>query len=758
MEQVHENAYAHVSGRSIYISDMQVEGMLHGKAVYSTQAHAHITAIDVSAAQQYPGVRAVVTASGIRGINNVGSVAKDEPCLAEKECTCIGQAIALVAADTEAIAAAAARLITISYEPLPAILNIEEAIKAGNYIGAPFLQERGDAPGAIAAAKHRLEGCLHTGAQEHWYLETQMALAIPGEGDEITIHSATQNPTETQLTVAHVLNINVHDVVVENRRIGGAFGGKESQASRFAAWAALLAQATKSPVHLRLSRTEDQTTTGKRHPYRLDYRAAYTEEGKITAIDIDCYSDCGNATDLSPQIMERSMFHIENSYYIPHIRFNGRLCLTNTPSNTAFRGFGAPQAIAVIELILSRIATALQKDEADIKSLNLFSSKGQQNISYTGQDNGPHRLPQIMAQLLQASDYRQRREQIKTFNAAHNYIKRGMGVVPVRFGISFTTSFLNQAGALVILYKDGSLQVNHGGVEMGQGLNTKIRQIAVHELGIDFEAVRVMPTNTSRVPNTSPTAASTGTDLNGMAVKNAIDILKARLAPVAAKRLNCSTDDILFRNNGAENKNNGLHIAFPELAQQAVLQMVGLSVAGYYHTPGIWFDKEKHIGHPFHYYTYGIALSEVEVDLFTGHSRVLRADILHDGGCPINKAIDKGQIEGAYVQGLGWCITEDIKVNNEGRLLNVSPDTYKIPTIADIPLEFNVILLDDTPNPSAIMNSKAVGEPPFLYGLSAWLAIRDALVAATGGKDIEVNIPMHNEAILLALAKYQKDK
>jgi xanthine dehydrogenase molybdopterin binding subunit len=578
------------------------------------------------------------------------------------------------------------------------------------------------------------------------------------------VYASSQNPTETQAIVAEVLGIAFNEVEVEVRRIGGGFGGKETQGNHVAAWAALLSGATRQPVKIHLFRDDDQLMTGKRHPFHSFYEAGFDDDGRLLAYSIILNADAGYATDLSRAILERAMLHAENAYYIPDVRIVGRLWKTNNPSNTAFRGFGGPQGMAVIEQVIDRVARYLGKDAAEIREMN-FYAEGTRNITPYGAVITQHRIKDAFSRLMQTSGYRERRREVDAYNREHEFTKKGLSSTPVKFGISFTTSFLNQAGALVNIYTDGTIQVNHGGTEMGQGLHAKILHVAAAELGISPKFIRITNTNTSKVPNTSPTAASSGSDLNGMAVKQAVTVLKERLAEVAAGEFNrrmpdsgCKAEQVIFANNLVSiHGKEGCSISFHELAALARMKQVSLSATGYYKTPGIWFDRDKGKGDPFYYYAYGVSVSEVIVNTLTGQHMVLRTDILQDAGDSLNEGIDTGQVEGGFVQGLGWCTTEEMKWNSEGFQLTHSPDTYKIPTVNDIPEDFRVNLMKNVPNDGTIRGSKAVGEPPFMLAFSVWLAIKDA-ISAVGDHRIEpeFSLPATAEVILLSAEKIRK--
>jgi xanthine dehydrogenase large subunit len=758
----HESASLHVTGEAMYIDDLPSSpSLLVGRVVYSPHAHARIVSYDLTMAKMSPGVVAVLSAKDIPGHNEMGPVVKDEPCLAAEEVTFVGQAVFLIAATTDAQCRAAEKLIEVHYEPLPPILTIEDAMAANALLGPPRTMKRGDADTALRSAPHVITGELKTGAAEHWYLESQASLCVPGEGDEMAVYCGSQNPSETQTLVAEVLGVKKKDVLVEVRRIGGAFGGKETQGNHVACWSALLARATRCPVKIRLFRDDDMIMTGKRHRFLTRYEAGFDDEGKLIAVKFELNSDAGAATDLSFAIMERAMFHCDNAYFVPNMSVLARVWKTNLPSNTAFRGFGGPQGMAAMESIIDRIARYFKKDSSEIRRKN-FYGLAENNVTHYGQVVEDNRLHLIFDQLMKSSDYAARRKEVEAFNARNEFYKKGIALTPVKFGISFTTTFLNQAGALVNIYNDGTVLVNHGGIEMGQGLHTKMQQVAASELGISIKRVRVNATNTSKVPNTSATAASSGTDMNGMAVKNAIETLKERIAETVASIFNekhppvqTTKDDIRFEHDMIfDVKHPERKIGFAEAMPEMIMRRVSLSSTGYFRTPGIGWDRAKGVGTPFRYYAFCMAVSEVLVDTLTGATTLLRTDILHDAGDSINPAIDRGQIEGGYVQGVGWCTTEEIKWDTAGNLMTHSPDTYKIPTAKDIPADFRVELLEHATNPNAIHGSKTVAEPPFMLSLSVWLAIKDA-VSATARHEFEPDftLPATNEVILLAIEK-----
>ena len=766
MKQIpHESASKHVSGEAVYIDDIPVsDQLLIGRVVYSPHAHAKIKSFDLNESRKSEGVHAVLFYKDIPGHNQMGPVVDDELCLAIDEVTFVGQAMFLIAAETESQVRTAEKLIKVEYELLDPILTIEQAIEKNNLLGPPRTMQRGDANEALSSAPHVIKGEIRTGAQEHWYLESQISLCIPGEHNEMNVYSGTQNPTETQILVAKVLGVPFNEVVVEIRRMGGAFGGKETQANHIACWSALLAQATKRPVKIRLFRDDDMIMTGKRHRFLTRYEVGFDDNGKLLALKLELNSDGGAATDLSFAIIERAMLHTDNAYFVPNMSVLARVWKTNLPSNTAFRGFGGPQGMAAIESIIDRIARYLKKDTLDVRYTNFYGIETN-NVTHYGQKIENNRLFVIYDQLMKSSEYYKRRSEVNKFNATHEFIKKGLACTPVKFGISFTTTYLNQAGALVNVYTDGTILVNHGGTEMGQGLHTKIQQIAAAEFGVSLERVKVDSTNTSKIPNTSATAASSGTDLNGAAVKNAIDILKFRIAEEMAKvfsEKNPSNPTIqnliqFQKDNVIDSANPERNMKFDEVIILMRLRQIGLSSTGYYRTPEIGWDKQKGWGKPFYYYSFGMCVSEILLDILTGRHTILRVDILHDAGKSLNPLIDRGQIEGGFVQGVGWCTTEEIKWDDKGRLMTHSPDTYKIPTVQDIPKDFRVEFLQDYPNPIAIRQSKTVAEPPFMYGLSTWLAIKDAVSATKNHKiEPEFSLPATNEVILLAIERLKQ--
>ncbi len=648
----------------------------------------------------------------------------------------------------------------IEVDPIPAIIGIEQAIAAKSYHTEPHVIRRGDCEAALASSANTLEGELAIGGQEHFYLESQAAWAERGDDGDVRVVSSTQHPSEVQAVVSHVLHIARHKVVVEAPRMGGGFGGKETQGNTWAAVVALAAWKTGQPVRVQLDRDHDMILTGKRHPFYARFRVGFDDTGLLRGAQVDLVSDGGWALDLSESICDRALFHLDNAYFIPALRFTGRVAKTNVVSHTAFRGFGGPQGMLVIEEVLDRIARRLGLAPEVVRERNLYRGAGETNTTHYGQELLDNRIPAIWRSLSESSELASRREELAAHNAKSGRIKRGIAITPVKFGISFTASFLNQAGALVIIYRDGSVQVNHGGTEMGQGLYTKMLGIAMRELGLPAAKIRVMKTVTDKVPNTSATAASSGSDLNGAAVKAACETLRARLAPVAARLLGGgagSPDEATLRFEGGlvfSTEAPDKSIAFDALVEQAYLAQVSLSTTGFYRTPGLAYDKAKGHGRPFHYFAYGAAVSEVEVDGWTGMKRVLRVDILHDVGDSLNHGIDRGQIEGGFVQGMGWLTAEELLWDPKGRLLTHSASTYQIPSIGDAPARLHVTLLPDAAQQNVVHGSKAVGEPPLMLAISVREAIRDAIAAfgAPGG-EVALPSPATHEAIFAAVKR-----
>ncbi|PKP08363.1 MAG: xanthine dehydrogenase molybdopterin binding subunit [Bacteroidetes bacterium HGW-Bacteroidetes-4] len=762
---VHESSSMHVTGKAQYIDDMLLpENALTGYVVTSQIAHGRLMGFNLDEAKNTPGVHAVLCYRDIPGTNQMGAIAHDETTLVEHTIQFIGQALFLIAAVDEETAKLAASKITTEIEELEPVVTIEQAMEKGLQLNPPVVMQRGDCESALAQSQQVIEATITSGAQEHWYLETQVAVAQPLELNDMKVYSSTQHPTETQALIAEALYIGRHQVEVETRRLGGAFGGKETQANMVAIWASLLAQATQRTVKIRLFRDDDQQMTGKRHPFLTKFKVGFTKEGKITAYRVSFNANAGYSTDLSMAILARARTHAENAYFIPDIYIESTAWRTNLPSNTAFRGFGGPQGIHAIEEAIERIAQFLGKDAAEIRYLNFYQKEINNTTPYGELIENNH-LETIWNKITKTSDYTKRKSQVDAFNQTSQFVKRGISLTPVKFGISFNTPFLNQAGALVNIYTDGSVVVHHGGIEMGQGLYTKMAQVVSEELGVPFDKIRVVATSTQNIPNTSATAASSGTDLNGMAVKNATDQLKDRISKFLAtywtneSKHTINQEDILFENNDVLVANQPeLQLSFTETVNLLYQNRINLSARGFYSTPNLYFDKATQQGRPFHYFVFGMAVSEVELDVLTGKHRILQTDILHDTGLSINENLDIGQIEGAFIQGLGWCTTEEIKWDNKGRMLNHSPDTYKIPGIRDIPEIFRVSLLDNAPNPNTIKQSKAVGEPPFIHAFSVFFAIKYAVAAVKNHKVYpELNIPATHEKIVMAIEKLKQE-
>ncbi len=746
----HDSAYRHVTGEALFVDDMPMpRGGQEAALVLSPHARARILSIDTAAARAAPGVSAVVTAADVPGVNDVAPVLAGEPALADGVATCAGQPVCAVAADGRERALAAARLVGVSWRELEPVLSVEEAWERRLFVCPPPKIVRGDAEAAIAAAPLEVSGEVRCGGQDHFYLEGQAALAVPGEGGEMTVWSSTQHPTEVQHGVARVLGQPLGTVAVEVRRMGGAFGGKESQATGIAAIAALLARCAGRPVKLRLQRDDDMLATGKRHDFLFRYRVGFDGDGRIAGAVFDCAARAGNLADLTPGVLGRTLCHLDNAYYIPNALFRGWPCRTNTVSNTAFRGFGGPQGMLAMETALEHVACRLGRSVDRVRAANWYG-KRVRNVTPYGQKVRDNIMPEIVARLTRAADYRGRRRAAAAFNRGNGTFRKGIALMPVKFGISFNVPTLNQAGALVHVYTDGSVHLNHGGTEMGQGLFVKVAQVVASTFGIDLRHVGVSATRTDKVPNTSATAASAGSDLNGMAAANAAREIRGRMAAVAARRLDASPKAVVFRQNRVYAGNESL--SFAEVAELAWKERVSLSAAGYYRTPGIDWDPETMTGNPFYYFTYGACVAEAAIDTLTGETRVLGADILQDCGTSLNPAVDLGQIEGGFVQGLGWLTSEELVWDDRGRLLTHGPSTYKIPGSRDVPERFVTHILEDAPNRvPTVFRSKAVGEPPLMLAIAAWLAIRDA-VASLGGHRLlpRLDAPATPEAVLAA--------
>ncbi|MEX1168184.1 MAG: xanthine dehydrogenase molybdopterin binding subunit [Hydrogenophaga sp.] len=742
--QFHESARAQVAGAATYIDDIpEVRGTLHAAPVCSPVAHGRLRGLDASAALAMPGVRAVIGASDIPGDAILAAFAHDEPVFASDTVQFVGQVIALVIADDTMTARRAARLVKLDIEPLAAILSVHEAHALEHYVLPPVHVARGDAKAALKRAPHELEGRFEVGGQEHFYLEGQIAYVLPLEQNQWWVYASTQHPGEVQHWVGHALGVSSHAITVECRRMGGGFGGKETQAGHLAVWAAVAAHKLRCPIKLRLDRDDDFMITGKRHPFAYHYRVGFDDSGLLCGLELEMLANCGFSADLSGPVADRAIFHADNAYFLEDVAIASYRCKTHTQSHTAFRGFGGPQGVIVIERILSDIARTLGMDPLDVRLRNVYGISDR-NVTHYQMKVEDNILEPLIAQLALTSGYRERREQIAQWNAQSPVIKRGLALTPVKFGISFTATLFNQAGALVHVYTDGSVMVNHGGTEMGQGLNTKISQIVADELGVPFERVLSTAADTSKIPNASATAASAGTDLNGRAAQFAARHVRDNLAAFVAGLDGVGAGSVRFESGqvltAAKTR------SFNEVVSAAYANRIQLWSDGFYRTPKIHYDKTTLTGRPFYYFAYGAACTEVAIDTLTGESRVLKVDILHDVGRSINPAIDIGQIEGGFVQGMGWLTTEQLVWNGKGLLSTHAPSTYKIPATGDIPAHFKVSLWHEANREDNVHGSKAVGEPPFMLGISVFEALRDA-VAQAGGNAATMNAPATGEEI-----------
>ena len=751
----HDAAHLHVTGAARYVDDMPTPaGTLHLAFGLSPSACGTITAIDLNAVRDAPGVVAVLTAADLPFANDVSPSAHDEPLLATDTVHYMGQPVFAVIARSHLQARFAARQGRIDIAATKPIFSIEDALAAdARFEDGPRIYERGDAVGALDAAENTLSGSLRIGGQEHFYLEGQAALALPGEDGDMHVISSTQHPTEIQHKVAEAIGVPMHSVRVETRRMGGGFGGKESQGNALAVACAIAARLTGQPCKMRYDRDDDMIITGKRHDFRIDYDVGFDDEGLITALDVRHYTRCGWAMDLSLPVADRAMLHADNAYWLPNVRIESHRLRTNTQSATAFRGFGGPQGMLGMERIVDHVAAELGLEPLVVRQRNFYASGGSisgQEMQTTpyGQPVEDFILDGLVEQLRASSDHDARRAAIADWNAANPVLKKGIALTPVKFGISFTLTHLNQAGALVHVYADGSIHLNHGGTEMGQGLFQKVAQVAASRFGVPPEAVRITATDTAKVPNTSATAASSGSDLNGMAVKAACDAIRDRMAAHLAQLHQCRPDAVVFSDGHVQA--GEAEYSFAEVAALTHQARISLSATGFYKTPDIEWDRIKGQGRPFFYFAYGAAVTEVVVDTLTGENRILRADILHDAGASLNPALDIGQIEGGYVQGAGWLTTEELVWDNKGHLRTHAPSTYKIPACADRPPVFNVALWDGENRADTIYKSKAVGEPPLMLGISAFLALSDA-VSACGPAYPDLHAPATAEAVLAAI-------
>ncbi|HEV2818690.1 MAG TPA: xanthine dehydrogenase molybdopterin binding subunit [Allosphingosinicella sp.] len=732
----HDSAEGHVSGGALYVDDLpDLPGTLHLAFGLAADGHARLTGLDLAQVRAAPGVVAVFTAADIPGENNVGPVFHDDKLFAEDEILYPGQPLFVVAATSNRAARVAARLAGVEAEPLPALVTIAEAMAADSKLEEAQIMARGDAQAALAAAPHRLQGAVEMGGQEHFYLEGQAAFATPGEGGQLHVVSSTQHPSEVQHLIAALLGLRSADVTVEVRRMGGAFGGKETQAAAYAVACALVAAKTGRPARIRADRDDDMAMTGKRHDFTAHYDVGFDDAGRIEGIRIELASRCGATFDLSLAINDRAMFHADNCYYLPAVEIVSHRLKTHSVSNTAFRGFGGPQGMMAIERTIDAIAAHLGRDPLAVRQANLYGPG--RDVTPYHMKVGDNVAPEIIAELAESAGYAARREAVARFNATHRILRKGLALTPVKFGISFTTTHLNQAGALVLVYADGSIHLNHGGTEMGQGLMIKVAQVVADVFAVPIESVKISATRTDKVPNTSATAASSGADLNGMAARIAAEKIKQRLDDFAATEPDSAS------------------WTFAELCRRAHLARISLAATGYYATPKIHYDRKAHRGRPFLYFAYGAALSEVVIDTLTGEHRVVAVDILHDVGSSLNPAIDMGQIEGGFVQGMGWLTTEELVFDERGRLLTHAPSTYKIPTASDRPARMEMKIWERGENVEAtIHRSKAVGEPPLMLAISVFSALTQAVAAAAPGKGLpKLDAPATPERILAAIAE-----
>ena len=755
----HESAAAQVAGGATYIDDIpELRGTLHAAPILSRVAHGRLQGVDARAALAMPGVVDVVLACDVPGDPVLAAFAGDEPVFPADTVQYVGQVVGLVLAKTVMQARRAARKVQLQIEALPAILSVKDALQAQSYVLPPVFVRRGDADAALARSPHTLQGTLVVGGQEHFYLEGQIAYALPQEQNQWVIYSGTQHPGEVQHWVAHALGLDGHAVRVECRRMGGGFGGKETQAGHLAVWAAVAASKVKQAVKLRLDRDDDFLVTGKRHPFEYEYSAGFDDTGRLTALKLMMAADCGYSADLSGPVTDRAVFHADNAYYLEQVEIACYRCKTNTQSHTAYRGFGGPQGMVVIEAILGDIARRLQRDPLDVRLRNLYSDEAIPGTTFR-RDTTHYQmrvedniLQPLLSKLELSAQYRRRVQAISSWNQSSPVLKRGIALTPVKFGISFTATLFNQAGALVHVYTDGSVQVNHGGTEMGQGLHTKVAQIVADELGIGFDRVLCTASDTSKIPNASATAASSGTDLNGRAAQFAARRVRDNLAAFVCGLDGCGAGAIRFE--GGRVRSPTTTRSFEEVVKQAYANRIQLWSDGFYRTPKIHYDKTTLTGRPFYYFAFGAACTEVAIDTLTGESRVLKVDILHDVGRSINPALDIGQIEGAFVQGMGWLTTEQLVWNDAGLLTTHAPSTYKIPTVGDVPRHFKVDLWPEPNHEDNVFGSKAVGEPPFMLAISVFEALRDAVAQARAdGSVVQLLAPATAENVLHALGR-----
>ena len=754
----HDSAPKHVTGEAVYVDDrLEFPNQLHVYARMSDRAHARIVRIDTAPCYAVPGVAIAITAQDVPGQLDIGAVMPGDPLLADDKVEYVGQPVIAVAADSLETARKAAMAAIIEYEDLEPVIDVVDALRKKHFVLDSHTHKRGDSSGALATAPRRLQGSLHIGGQEHFYLETQVSSVMPTEDGGMIVYTSTQNPTEVQKLVSEVLGVSMNKIVIDMRRMGGGFGGKETQAAGPACMCAVIAHLTGRPTKMRLPRMEDMTMTGKRHPFYVEYDVGFDDDGLLHGIEIDLAGNCGYSPDLSGSIVDRAMFHSDNAYYLGDATINGHRCKTNLASNTAYRGFGGPQGMVAIEEIMDAVARELGKDPLEVRKRNYYG-KTERNVTPYYQTVEHNMLEEMTAELEASSEYAKRREEIRAFNAKSPILKKGLSLTPVKFGISFTASFLNQAGALVHVYTDGSIHLNHGGTEMGQGLNTKVAQVVAEVFQVDMDRIQITATNTDKVPNTSPTAASSGADLNGKAAQNAAQTIKQRLIEFAARHYQVTEEDVEFKNGQVRIRDQ--YVSFDELIQQAYFGQVSLSSTGFYRTPKIYYDRSQARGRPFYYFAYGAACSEVIVDTLTGEYKMLRSDILHDVGASLNPAIDIGQVEGGFVQGMGWLTMEELVWNDKGKLMTSGPASYKVPAVADMPLDLRVKLVENRKNPEdTVFHSKAVGEPPFMLGISVWCAIKDAVASLADYKaQPKIDAPATPERVLWGVEQMRKLK
>lgn len=754
----HESADKHVTGEAVYVDDrLEFPNQLHVYARQSDRAHARILRIDTRPCYEFPGVAIAITKDDVPGQLDIGPVVAGDPLLADGKVEYVGQVVLAVAADSLETARKAAMAAIVEYEDLEPVLDVVEAYRKKHFVLASHTHRIGDSASQLASAPRRLQGTLHIGGQEHFYLETQISSVMPTEDGGMLVYTSTQNPTEVQKLVAEVLGVPMNKIVIDMRRMGGGFGGKETQAAGPACLCAVIAHLTGRPTKMRLPRMEDMSMTGKRHPFYVEYDVGFDDDGLLHGIEMDLAGNCGYSPDLSGSIVDRAMFHSDNAYFLGNATINGHRCKTNTASNTAYRGFGGPQGMVAIEEVMDAVARHLGKDPLEVRKLNYYG-KTERNVTHYHQTVEHNVIHEMTAELEESAEYAKRREEIRAFNAKSPVLKKGLAMTPVKFGISFTATFLNQAGALIHIYTDGSIHLNHGGTEMGQGLNTKVAQVVAEVFQVDIERIQITATNTDKVPNTSPTAASSGADLNGMAAKNAAETIKQRLVDFLVREYKVTPEDVEFRNGQVRVRDHFL--SFEEMIQKAYFGQVSLSSTGFYRTPKIYYDRDKAAGRPFYYYAYGVACVEVLVDTLTGEYRMLRGDILHDVGDSLNPAIDIGQVEGAFVQGMGWLTMEELVWNAKGKLETCGPASYKIPAIADMPIDLRVKLVENRKNPEdTVFHSKAVGEPPFMLGIAAWCALKDAVASLADYKvQPQIDAPATPERVLWGVEQMRKLK